>query len=315
MDELLAASKVLKATIQTTENHDSEKLSPVDVAVANLGTEIGIESFITAVRKLNPSAFICIFSKTAACSAQTRQWLFDIGCKMVSESQTDVITVLKAIDAQLNSNGSLVCPKCFIGGLSPQALYDHMPLYHINDKLIPGKCPVCLKSEPDLQLHIHKTHNPSNEYENDTAGPLYAFGLVVCRRESDGKYLLVQEFCSSGYWLPGGRVNMGESLKDAAIRETLEEAGVQIELTGILAIEYHPKDKFTRMRIIFSAKPSEDSALPKSIPDFESCGAVWVAPEEIPKLKLRGMEPLLWCVNNSERLPDIHPLSVLIERK
>jgi hypothetical protein len=39
---------------------------------------------------------------------------------------------------------------------------------------------------------------------------IYAFALVVCQR-SDGRFLLVQEFCNSGFWLPGGRVDPGAS--------------------------------------------------------------------------------------------------------
>jgi 8-oxo-dGTP diphosphatase len=39
-----------------------------------------------------------------------------------------------------------------------------------------------------------------------------------------------------GYWLPGGRVNNGEKLTKAAIRECKEEVGIDIKITGILTI-------------------------------------------------------------------------------
>jgi hypothetical protein len=39
--------------------------------------------------------------------------------------------------------------------------------------------------------------------------PLYAYALVVCRHPHTGRFLLVQEFSNSGYWLPGGRVDPG----------------------------------------------------------------------------------------------------------
>lgn len=75
------------------------------------------------------------------------------------------------------------------------------------------------------------------------------------------------EFSNQGFWLPGGAVDAGEGLTTAAHRECMEEAGIEIELKGILAIEYHPCGKQTssngnsshlvRMRVIFFAEPTE----------------------------------------------------------
>jgi len=42
------------------------------------------------------------------------------------------------------------------------------------------------------------------------------------------------------YFLPGGAVDHREHLMTAAIRETKEEAGVDIDLTGVLTIHYTP---------------------------------------------------------------------------
>ena len=65
--------------------------------------------------------------------------------------------------------------------------------------------------------------------------------------------------------MPGGAVDAGEGLKHAAHRECLEEAGVEIELKGILAFEYHPCGKLhhddsylVRMRVIFYAEPTKE---------------------------------------------------------
>lgn len=52
------------------------------------------------------------------------------------------------------------------------------------------------------------------------------------------------------YWLPGGKVDPGEDLKAAAIRETKEEAGIDVELTGILRIEYTPHHGLVSLIII-----------------------------------------------------------------
>lgn len=47
--------------------------------------------------------------------------------------------------------------------------------------------------------------------------------------------------CISRFWLPGGRVDPGEGLMEAALRETREEAGVDVDLTGVLSIEFRPQ--------------------------------------------------------------------------
>ena len=51
------------------------------------------------------------------------------------------------------------------------------------------------------------------------------------------KYLVVNELENKGWWLPGGGVSAGEDFKTAAVRECLEETGIQIDLKGILSIE------------------------------------------------------------------------------
>ena len=47
---------------------------------------------------------------------------------------------------------------------------------------------------------------------------------------------MVHEGGKQGFWLPGGGLNHGESLRQCAERECLEEAGVQIELQGVLQV-------------------------------------------------------------------------------
>lgn len=150
-------------------------------------------------------------------------------------------------------------------------------------------------------------HGPASRGElvNELNHPkenIYAFSLVVCLRKVDGQYqmLLVQEFESRGFWLPGGRVDPGEDLIQAAHRECLEEAGCHINVTGVLQFQYSPSGRgFVRLRAIFLAELADESQQPKTLPDFESMGAVWASFEEIEALNergmLRGREPLQWA--------------------
>jgi 8-oxo-dGTP diphosphatase len=62
----------------------------------------------------------------------------------------------------------------------------------------------------------------------------------VAVRWHEGRLLLVRR-CDSGAWeLPGGRVDVGETAVEAAVRETAEEAGVQVVVTGLLGIFSDP---------------------------------------------------------------------------
>ncbi|CAD7947494.1 unnamed protein product [Amoebophrya sp. A25] len=155
------------------------------------------------------------------------------------------------------------CPFCGLRDLTEDGLWRHMPLYHINARpssVLVKHCPICrLPEVENMQVHIRNAHGPCRRGEvhsefSERPPMLNAFALVVCIHR--GKILLVQEFASSGFWLPGGRVDAGEDLKAAATRETLEEAGVAVEITGVLQVQYRvPRPGSVRLRVIFFARP------------------------------------------------------------
>jgi phosphatase NudJ len=117
--------------------------------------------------------------------------------------------------------------------------------------------------------------------------PTYYFALVVVRRGQ--RFLLTQERKYGTSWsIPGGRVEVGESLEQAAIREVFEETGVPIALDGVLRIETTPGDQ-ARFRILFTGHPIDDTP-PKENADDESLRAAYLTLEEIRALPLRGAE-------------------------
>jgi phosphatase NudJ len=116
--------------------------------------------------------------------------------------------------------------------------------------------------------------------------PTWFFAAVVVRHGD--RFLLVQERKHNNAWyLPAGRVEPGESLAEAAIRETLEESGVKVRVKGVIRIEHSPQSKGARLRVVFLAEPRGDTATKKKA-DRESLRAEWVTLNELPKYRLRG---------------------------
>jgi ADP-ribose pyrophosphatase YjhB (NUDIX family) len=276
------------------------------------------QNIIKNLRSSAQSIFICVFSSIACENPLIRTTLFEEGSNMVTYCLNSLENVILKIKNQIISkkNAKLSCPICKMQELTEETLWVHLPLYHINHnpKLMRQikSCPVCFKlPSPNLQVHYRNLHGPGGRAEVHTEGEepvsLYAFALVVVKRKEDGRYLLVQEFAQSGYWLPGGRVDNSENLEIAAIRETQEEAGVEVDLKGVLTIQFnHPHG---RLRVIYYAEPRNKDQKPKSIPDYESVGASWVSLEELNEIPLRGNEPLIW-IDYIEKGGQIFPLTV-----
>ena len=118
---------------------------------------------------------------------------------------------------------------------------------------------------------------------------MLGISLVICRNK-EGKWLTVKETNDRGWWLPGGLVDPPESFFEAAIRETKEEAGVDVQLKGILRTEFNIKSQnYQRMKVIFYAEPIDQKQKPKDFADYESDEARWVSLEEFVEMK--GQKP------------------------
>ena len=138
--------------------------------------------------------------------------------------------------------------------------------------------------------------------------PTWNFSVVVVRLGR--RVLLVHERKhGQACYLPAGRVERGESFALAAVRETREEAGVDVVLEGILRIEHAPRSDGSRMRVIFVARPADDRP-PKSAPDEESLGAAWFTLDEMEGVTLRAPEAAQ-LAKDVLAGATIHPLSLL----
>lgn len=77
--------------------------------------------------------------------------------------------------------------------------------------------------------------------------------------EDQGKFLFVEEESEGRivFNQPAGHLDPDETLQEAAVRETLEETGWEVELTGYLGVALYtaPSNGITYVRHAFAARP------------------------------------------------------------
>ncbi|MCX8205157.1 MAG: NUDIX domain-containing protein [Candidatus Nezhaarchaeota archaeon] len=116
-------------------------------------------------------------------------------------------------------------------------------------------------------------------------------GVVVI--DDDGRILLIKRLNppDPGLWtIPGGLVELGEKVEEAAVREVEEETGVTVELRGLLdvvdkiVVDEQGRVKYHYVIIDFLGKPLNREI--RASPEVQE--AAWV---ELPKLS-RGELPI-----------------------
>jgi 8-oxo-dGTP diphosphatase len=120
------------------------------------------------------------------------------------------------------------------------------------------------------------------------AHPVVGVGAVVVR---DGKALIIKRAHEprKGEWsLPGGLLELGESLQDAARREIKEETGLDIEVGPVIETfdrvhrDDHGKIRYHFVIVDFVCSSSDGEAVPGSDAD----GVAWVRADEIDDYKV-----------------------------
>lgn len=127
--------------------------------------------------------------------------------------------------------------------------------------------------------------------------------------EDQGRFLLVEEMADGRavFNQPAGHLEANESLIEAALRETLEETGWEVELTAVIGIYLYtaPANGVTYQRVCFAAKALHeiaDSPLDKGI-----LGPRWLTRDELASQPERWRSELvLRCIDDylqGERFP------------
>jgi ADP-ribose pyrophosphatase YjhB (NUDIX family) len=116
--------------------------------------------------------------------------------------------------------------------------------------------------------------------------------VFVAARNERAQLLLVRR-CDSGAWeLPGGRAEVGESAVETAIRETAEESGLRVRITGLAGVFTDPlhivesaDGHETRQQFVVCLHATAPCTKP-SADLYETCDAAWFEPGEVAALTL-----------------------------
>ncbi len=128
-------------------------------------------------------------------------------------------------------------------------------------------------------------------------------GIAVAARAEDGRWLLIRRTDTGQWALPGGTLEWGETLRVAAARELLEEAGVEGAQLGELAgVWSDPKRdaRFHAVTIVVHARVQAPTRPPMNPVEISEVGLFSDA--ELPAELAHGMTDLL----ERARAADLH---------
>jgi ADP-ribose pyrophosphatase YjhB (NUDIX family) len=107
----------------------------------------------------------------------------------------------------------------------------------------------------------------------------------------NGDILMIRRSDNDNWALPGGAIDLGESVTQAAIRETKEETGIDCEITGLVGIYSDPKHVIhytsndevrQEFSIVLTARPTGGHPTPSD----ESPEVHWIRLSTVDALKM-----------------------------
>ena len=130
------------------------------------------------------------------------------------------------------------------------------------------------------------------DYLDDPAAPkansVVPSANVIVVNDQD-EILMIHRTDNGNWAVPGGGMDLGESITDAAVRETQEETGITCEITGLVGIYSSPRHVIRyasnnevrqEFSIVFTARPVSGQLRPSS----ESSEPQWVSPAAVHAL-------------------------------
>jgi ADP-ribose pyrophosphatase YjhB (NUDIX family) len=131
------------------------------------------------------------------------------------------------------------------------------------------------------------------EYYNDPAAPKpnsIVVAVTVFVTDADDRVLLIRR-TDNGLWaVPGGAQDFGEYIAGTAVRETKEESGIDVRVTGVVGIYTDPKHVMAysdgEVRQQFSICFRGEYVGGELTPSSESSEVRWVPRDELDALPI-----------------------------
>ncbi|MGB3441943.1 MAG: NUDIX domain-containing protein [Actinophytocola sp.] len=132
----------------------------------------------------------------------------------------------------------------------------------------------------------------TDHYRSSTAPTANSIVVAVTAfiQDEQGRLLLIRRTDNDLYAIPGGALELGETLTQTVQREVMEETGIDVEVTGMIGVYSDPDHviEFTdgevrqEFSICFRANPTGGEPRTSN----ESKEVLWVAPADLDGLNI-----------------------------
>lgn len=143
-----------------------------------------------------------------------------------------------------------------------------------------------------------------------TANSIVPSANVVVTDDA-GRILMIRRSDNGNWAVPGGAMDVGESITQTAVRETLEETGIHCRINGLVGIYTDPRHVIhytsndevrQEFSIVFTAQYLSGDPTPSD----ESREVVWVPRHEVADLQMdRSMRRRVEAYVQGEGLPQL----------
>jgi ADP-ribose pyrophosphatase YjhB (NUDIX family) len=110
--------------------------------------------------------------------------------------------------------------------------------------------------------------------------------------DDEDRIVLIRRRDNDLWALPGGGMELGESIIDTAVREVKEETGLDVEVTGLIGVYTNPRHVMAytdgEVRQQFSLCFTTRLVGGALRVDSESTDIAWIDPQDIPALNMHA---------------------------